>query len=307
MAYKSIKDLREGEVFLKWSGDRLFKRNQNAIIVTTGSTGSGKSMQDLRRMELHYHKFFKKKFPDINKRIMENVFFSIDDVVNRLADKKDSLIPGEEIILEEAGAIHSSHAWQDKSSKLFNYILQSFRSRGIMLQMNLPVFTMLNKSARLLCHWHFIMININYKNKMSISKGKYLQLSQEYGKHYPKHLRMVIDHAWTPIKRYYYYLPSPELIEEYEKKKVEFVERTIMDLKVHGDKQRDKELKALGGNNKPFTERQSLIQELYHQGITRQVDLAEKIKADQSAISRSMVLMTKKYPKWREIPRKTQL
>ncbi len=307
MVIKSIEDLPEGTVYMNWCKERLFKRNQNVIVVTTGSTGSGKSMQDLRRMELHYHKFFKNKFPDINKRIMMNVFFSIGGIATRLADKKEPILPGEEIMLEEVGAIHSAHSWQDKASKLFNYILQSFRSRGIMLQMNLPVFTMLNKSARLLCHFHFIMTSIDYRNKISISKGKYLQLSQESGKHYPKFLRSVIGHTWQPVKRYRYQLPSKELVDAYEIKKSEFVEKTIMDLKVHEDIEEEKQINRLGGNGKPFTERQEKIQDLFHQGITIQREIAEKMNLPQSKISENMVSMTSKYQKWRDLPKESEI
>lgn len=302
MGYKSLAELKEGEIFLRWTANRLFKRSQNVIAVTTGSTGSGKSMQDLRRMELHYLEYFSKKFPDINKRIMENVFFSIGSLVNRLADKNNPLLPGEIIMLEEAGIGLSSHAWQDKSVKLFNHILQSFRCKGTMLIMNLPVFTMLNKSARQLCHWQFTMVNIDYKKKVSVSKGKYLQLSQQSGEHYPKYLRVVIDHAWTPIERYSYQLPSRELIDAYDEMKQSFVDKTIMSLKTHEDEATEKaEIKA-GGSFKPFTERQLLIQKIYHEGIKTQTAIADKIGTKQDRISTNMISMTKKNPKWREIP-----
>jgi hypothetical protein len=151
------------------------------------------------------------------------------------------------------------------------------------------------------------MTSIDYKNKFSISKGKYLQLSQETGKHYPKFLRSVISHTWQPVKKYRYRLPSKELRDAYEVKKSEFVERTIMALKVHEDMQREKEVNKLGGNGRPFTERQEKIQELFHQGITIQREIAEKFDIGQSEISQSMVSMTKKYPKWRDMPRKNEI
>ena len=45
--------VEEGEIFYKWCVGRI-KKNKNVISGTTGSTGSGKSYNDLRKAEIHY-------------------------------------------------------------------------------------------------------------------------------------------------------------------------------------------------------------------------------------------------------------
>ena len=68
--------------------------------------------------------------------------------MKRLSDKdpKTKLRKGELLIFEEAGANMGSLDFQNKVSKVFSYVLQSFRSLNIGILFNLPVEGSLSKS-----------------------------------------------------------------------------------------------------------------------------------------------------------------
>ncbi len=206
--------LEEGVAFNRWAGGR-FKNNKNILLAMTGMTGSSKSYTSLRMCELYYQDKFNKPFP------IENVCFSISELMKLLTSK--TLKRGEIIILEEAGTSLNSLDYQNKVSKLFSFILQSFRSMNIGLIFTLPVLTMLNKSARMLLHAHFITSGIDFYLETSKIKPLYHQLNQERGKSYWKFQRIKVNGEIHTIKRLSFKIPSKELRKLYELKKNKFV------------------------------------------------------------------------------------
>ena len=223
--------LSEGEVFYKWSYGRV-KKNKNVISVTTGQTGSGKSYNDLRKGEIHYKNLFKENFP------IENCCFSVAHLIERINSKE--LRKGEILILEEAGVNAGSADWQNKVVKMFNYVLQSFRSMNIILFLNLPVFTMLSKQARQLTHIHMETKGIDFKTNKLVVKPLVQQLNQHTGKSYWKYLRSHIDGSSRAIASLSYSLPSRELTREYEKKKKEFLSELTRDFSKEIEKAKNK-------------------------------------------------------------------
>src|SRR4030043_2487267 len=131
----------EGEFFNRWAHNRILK-NKNILGAITGPTGSGKTYSLISLCENYYKNVLNKKFP------IENICFSLGAVARRL--DSGELKTGEILILEEAGCNLGSLDFQNKMSKMFTYILQSFRSMNLGLIMTLPVLTMLDrKSTRL--------------------------------------------------------------------------------------------------------------------------------------------------------------
>lgn len=251
-----IKQLGEGEVFCKWLNNR-FKKNKNVLKVTTGATGSGKSYQDLRQAELHYQINLKRSFPP------ENICFSVGEVMTRLTSGE--LKRGDIIIFEEAGANLSALDFQTKLSKMFSYVLQSFRSLNVGIFFNLPFSTMLNKTARLLLHAHFVTSGIDYNNKTSICKPFFLQVNQSTGKVYLKYLRIRIQGKVRAIKRFNWSLPSPHLIDIYEKKKAKFLSELTQEFKQHLDEiERDQRRKM---SREELTDKQLEVYNLACKGL----------------------------------------
>jgi len=205
----------EGEVYYKWENSRI-KNNKNVIAVTTGATGSGKSMKDLRRAELSHRKRFNEDFP-----VSTNCCFSIAELMKRITSGE--LRKGEVLILEEAGFNAGSQDWQNKTTKIFNYLLQTFRSMNICLYMNLPVLSMLAKQARQLVHIHFETQGIDFENQTVKVKGLVHQLNQQTGKSYWKFLRVKQKGKVRTVQRMNFLIPSEKIRLAYEAKKMKFL------------------------------------------------------------------------------------
>lgn len=210
------KGMPEGLYLNKYILGRL-KKNKNFIIAITGSTGSGKTYSALKISENWYEYYFKSGFP------IENICFSLEEVAKRLKDR--NLRRGELLILEEAGANLGALEFQSKMSRVFTYILQSFRSMNVGLILTLPVLTMLNKQARQLLHAHMTTEGIIEKKcKLKI---KIHQLNQHTGKSYWK--APIIKYCGMKRKMPYvmYSLASEDLRSKYEEKKENFVYRLV--------------------------------------------------------------------------------
>ena len=209
-----VDGLKEGEFFNKWATNR-FKNNKNILGAICGPTGSSKTYDSLSMCENYYKNELGKPFP------VENVCFSLYAVAKRL--QEGNLEKGEILILEEAGANLGNLDFQQKLAKMFTYILQSFRSMNIGLIMTLPVFTMLNKSARQLVHFHFITTTIDYDKKIAKVKPFFHQLNSKTGHSYWKYPRVRIGGGKRKIKRLQFSIPSKELLIVYEIEKTKFV------------------------------------------------------------------------------------
>lgn len=279
---KSNGILREGEVFNKIMDNR-FKQNQNILTAITGGTGSSKSYQDLRRAELWYSFYFNKPFPS------ENICFSLATAMRRLTSGE--LKKGDILIMEESGVNLGSLDFQQKIVKLFNYVLQSFRSLNIGIFFNLPHLSMLSKQARMLIHYHFITQGIDHEKKIAKSKCFYRQVNQQTGKVYPKYLRYRVQGKITTIKKLSYSLPSPELMERYEAEKLKFISGLTEEFVQHLNKL-DYEAVAKDRRN-VLTEKQKQVYDLLLNGYT-QTQIGDIMNITQQAVSVSMKAVIKK-------------
>jgi len=275
--------VKEGELFNKWIYQRMIKRNKNILTACTGPTGSGKSYQDLRRLELWYNYYFKKQPP------IENVCFSIAELMRRLNSKE--LVRGDILVLEEAGANLGSLDFQNKIAKMFTYVLQTFRSLNVGIFFNLPYLSMLNKQARMLIHAQFITSGIDAQTKTSKSKAFFLQINQQSGKVYTKYLRVRRGGMYVPVKKFSYGLPSEDLMKKYEDKKFKFVTGLTEDFSAELDKL-DRE--ALDKLAKPtLTDKQKRYYEIRIDGHN-QKETCELIGMDQSQGSKMEKAIKKK-------------
>lgn len=250
---KSSGGLKEGEVFVRWADNRI-KRNKNLLSIQTGPTGSGKSYCDLRRAELLHEHFFGEEFP------IDNVCFSVGELMRRISS--GTLRAGEVLIFEEAGANAGSADWQNKIVKMFNYLLQTFRSMNVIVLMNLPVLSMLSKQGRQLCHCHHETIGIDKDKKMVRTKMLVHQLNQHSGKSYWKFMRIRYGTRVVPVKIMNWALPSERLVKLYEAKKEKFL------LDLTGTFMQEIE----------SIEREKLIKLQRQDLTTRQLEIVEKLR-----------------------------
>jgi len=204
----------EGEVFLRYINNR-FNKNKNFIGVTTGPTGSGKSYLDLRKAELQHRRRFNQDFP------IKNCCFSVAELMERISSGE--LRTGEILILEEAGVNIGSGDWQNRIVKMFNYILQSFRSMNVGIFLNLPVLSMMSKQARQLTHMHMETVGIDFELGLCKVKPLCHQLNQHTGKSYWKYMRVKKGENIVTVQRMAFGMASDGLIKKYEDKKQKFL------------------------------------------------------------------------------------
>lgn len=225
---------QEGIIFNKWLESRLIKHNKNVLSAELGPTGSGKSYRDLRKVELWYEYYFKEKYPT------ENICFGIASVIERLS--KGNLRRGEVLIVEEAGVNLGSRDWQSKFSKMFNYILQSFRSMNIALFLNLPYLSMLDSQARHLLHYYAESVGIDYKTGINKCKPFFIQVAQGTGKIYRHYPMVRLNGRNIKVKRFNYSMPSKYLIDAYEAKKEKYLKGLMKEFsdKVNGKEKSNK-------------------------------------------------------------------
>lgn len=269
------KQPEEGEVFNKWIYNRMILQNKNILTATTGPTGSGKSYIDLRRAELWYQFYFKKPFPK------ENICFSVSEVMKRLSSGE--LKRGDLLILEEAGANLGSLDFQNKVSKVFTYVLQTFRSLNIGIFFNLPYLSMLNKQARMLIHAQLVTAGIDHQKKVSKCKAFFIQINQTSGKVYSKYLHVNMMGKSKKIKKFNYSLPSPELREKYESKKLKFVTELTEEFSHQLDELEKDKIRKM--ERPELSENQKIVYPLLCKGLT-QKEIEDLTGIDQSQISR---------------------
>lgn len=219
MALIRATELKEGELFCKWLENRLLRNKKNVLGAELGATGSGKSYRDLRKFEIWYRDYLKREIPK------ENICFGVADILRRL--NSGQLKPGDILIFEEAGANLGALDFQSKISKLFTYVLQSFRSKRIGIFFNLPYLSMLNKQARLLLHYSSESVGVDPSNKTNKAKLFFHQVNQGTGKIYKKFPRAKVGGQIVSIERVSYGMPSKELAEYYEKKKEEYLNASM--------------------------------------------------------------------------------
>lgn len=219
MALIQRKTKKEGEIFNKWLYSRLIRQNKNVLSAELGATGSGKSYRDLRKAELWYLYYFKEKFP------IDNICFGIPKMMEVLASGK--LRKGDIIIGEEAGVNLGSRSWQSKMSKMFNYVLQSFRSMNVGIFFNLPYLSMLDSQARHLLHYYAESVGIDQEKQTNKCKPFFVQVAQSTGKVYRHYPSIKIDGRIKKVKRFSFKLPSQYLIDAYEEKKENYLKELI--------------------------------------------------------------------------------
>ncbi len=278
-----VGDPKEGEIFCKWMHNRIIRKNKNVLGANLGATGSGKSYRDLRMAELWYEYHFKEKFPS------ENICFGVVNIMRRLSS--GTLRRGEVLIFEESGVNMGSLDFQNRVSKMFSYVLQSFRSMNIAIFFNLPHLSMLNKTARMLMHYSMESVGIDAENKINKCKMFMHQVNQRSGKIYTKYPRAKVNGKLKTIKRLNFNLPNEELRRFYEAKKVQYLSDIT---KEYTDElERLEEDKLIKSGRPLLTEKQQAVYELACKGLL-QKEIAIERGLDPSTVCETMKYIKKK-------------
>jgi len=286
---KSIKKLGEIETF------DLHTPIYHNFLLDNGilSHNSGKSWRDLRKAELWYQYHFKKPFP------VENICFGVLQVMELISS--GTLKKGDIIKFEEAGANLGNLDFQNKISKMFTYVLQSFRSMNIAIFFNLPYFSMLNKSARMLMHYKSESAGVDYKKKINRCKFFLHQVNQSSGKIYAKSPKIKYGGKIRKIKKFAYKIPSKYLIDAYEDKKAAYLKESTMDYTQQMRQIKEKE----GYDPNKLGDHLQEVYDLNQQGFYEH-EIAEKVGKNQSTVHRLLNTCAKKGFKVLKRPNKSE-
>lgn len=188
------------------------KDGKNALGMTFGSTGSGKSFVDIRIAELLC--IMQGKTFDAANRII----FGLNKFLDYTNIKDLPL--GDVSIPEELGVSMGSREWQKNID--YSKLLQTFRNLQTICLFNAPFKVMIDKHARLLAHFQIEMLG--REGSMNCTKFFVLQhnvaASSESKTTYKKYLRINKINEWgfsskIPIKKVYWCKPSKEILDVY--------------------------------------------------------------------------------------------
>ena len=206
-------------VFNKWVVNRI-RKNQNAIIIFNGPTGSGKSYACLRcAIDLA-------EDMNTNFSIEKNLAFKFTDLLVKMGLSGNEL-PGTLFVMEEVGSFGSGAAareWQSQANKFFFSFMQTSRHKNQILLLNCPSFHYLEKGTRELVHFQFEASGISHKEKLSFFKPFFLQVNTRTGKIFFKYLRYTHNNVRKVLNRMAFKLPPAIIRNVYERDKLAFTD-----------------------------------------------------------------------------------
>lgn len=212
------RDKAKGDSWARWMVGRTMRQNKNNLISLVGKTGSGKTYSAISICEI------------MSK--MDGVPFTIEHVVFSLRELMDlinsgKLKRGSKIVFDEPQVSISAREFQSEANKVFNYLLSTFRHRNLTLFFCTPYETLLDKNTRRLFHVRMETMSINVNNQTCRLKPRYIEYSDFKTEPYRKQLVIMFkdeNGRGKSHKLFYWDVPKPskELIEQYEKKKLDF-------------------------------------------------------------------------------------
>lgn len=251
MLIKSRGNGVEGESFFRWIYNRVMVNNKNAIIITLGQTGSGKSYSNLRIAERFTKEYLKKDYD------IRNFTFTPRECMQRINSKE--LKRGDVLALEEGGVGLGARNWQNLVNKVVGYLVQTFRNMNLVFLINLPDIRFLDATIRRLCHATLTTKSIDFQNKIIKIVPKFRQHNYQMHKDYWKFMRIKKNGRVIKIRHISLRKPTDDLVKLYEEKKERFndeLNREIQEqIEVSDMKQNVKTLR------KPLTEFQEKLYE----------------------------------------------
>lgn len=265
---------RKGEAsWITWMKRQVFKRNNNVVIPIVGPVGSGKSWSCLSICE--------SVDPTFNAdRIYYEALPMIRAVRATNPDGSYKLPKGSAIMFEEIQIAGDSRQWWQKTNMALRYLFSTFRFRGLIVMLNLPTLSRLDKAIAELRDGTFETKGIRKEDSTSLLKCKTFRLDPLTGKDYNEYLRSCAPGIRArPVMNWRIKRPSKDLVVEYEKKKADYnlklqeeLERVLMEEELKKKKKK-----------KELTELQILTLELLNKGFTVE-GIAENLNISGSAV-----------------------
>lgn len=215
------KDKPKQHSWCRFMVGRVMRKNNNNLVSWIGKTGSGKTFSAISAAEIMSE--------------MSGVPFSVDNIVFSLRELMElinsgKLKRGSTIIFDEPQASISSKDFQSAANKVFNLLVTTFRHRNYSLFFCTPFESLLDKSTRRLFHARFETLSINPNNKTCRLKPRWVEYSDFKANPYIKQLIVCFkdEEKISRSRKLFHWdvpIPSQEIIDAYEVKKMEFTTR----------------------------------------------------------------------------------
>jgi len=190
------------------------KQNRNCMILVVGGTGLGKSLACIK-MALAIQ-------PDWS---LNNLVFRAKDFLHLINSK--NLKHGDVIVWDECGVEFDARTFYSVFNRMVSYVLQTFRHRNLVVFFNTPHESLVDVNLKRLFHYQFEACGIDYKKGISVFKCFEIEATHrtKTTQIYYKYPRGKGEDGGTyPITRIEISLPPQDIINAYEKKKIQFTE-----------------------------------------------------------------------------------
>lgn len=241
------------------------------MMIICGETGSGKSYAALRLAELL----------DPNFDTTKQVVFSVASFMKLL--NEGNLAPESVIIFDEAGVGIPAREWHSIGNKLFNYVLQTFRSSRYVTIFTTPDFSFVDKQSRKLFHAYAEPIDINYETKEVKCIFNTIQNNAKKGEIYYKRLAAIYHNKRVLLNTITIDIPSKEICRAYEYMKKDFNKKLFKRVE-KGIVQYDEDKQEGLEGRKALTVKQQQVLDLFKSGLNG-VQIANKLQCNTSNIS----------------------
>lgn len=227
----------ESDLIIEHIHKRL-KKGLYTHVPVTGLPGTGKSSTCQRLAELFYEKL------GGNRRLkQEDIVDSLLKFMRRLKKVKK---PGTVIIIEEISVLFPSRRAMAKDNVAIGRVLDTCRKKQVILFSNAPIWTSIDSHIRAMSHILIETQKIVKKAEVVVYKSWRLQTAPHTGKTY----RHRFTRNGRDISLFYTKKPSPEIWDEYEKGKDEFMDNLYEELEADAKKKQDKRDKLIGAHLK---------------------------------------------------------
>ena len=276
-------EAQEDSIWLVPWIQRRISQNRNANLVFVGDTGSGKSYSSISLAE--------KIDPGFSA---ERIVFTTLDFLKLV---NSNLPAGSAVIFDDAGLGIPAREWQATSAKIFGKLFQGFRYKNLVTMITVPNIAFIERQSRMLMHLYLEATDTQGIMKPFRPFFPY-RGDDRLGFRYP-----IMERGGREIrvKTSVFSLPSQKIIQDYETKKLEYMERTnrefqeemefAMEREAHRREEMQKQReKWKNKKNKEVMrkERSKKAKELKQQGVSER-EIAKKMRLDKSAVHRLLV------------------
>jgi hypothetical protein len=213
----------------------IYEKNNCINGIATGKPGSGKSWAILSLVSQIQPRF----------KLDGNWFFKAGDFMRAITDyyKSNKSEPGKIWVLDEAGVDLNNLNFHDEINKGLNLFFQTARHRNYFFFATVPFISFISAGVRKLMNVSIIADGWNKKHK-TITMPRILQYNDEMDKFYRKRLLVETEGGVIPCNKLFVKRPCNRLVNEYEKRKVEFTgdlfEKTATKIENFEEKQLNK-------------------------------------------------------------------